>query len=135
MIYVLFIILLALVLAFAYTLGKAKGSTRSFMDTAKALWKSLTHKTSVTESILASGTAMSFGGALVMLKEGKGVRRAGWNGTGLTVRLQKPDAGSANTEPYLYMTFPADHPVYPNGRVPWLASHLDVLAEDWLIVE
>lgn len=63
--------------------------------------------------------------ALDMLKQGRSMARAGWNGRGLQVRLQRPDADSKMTMPYLYLE-------YPDGaRVPWLASQTDLLAEDW----
>lgn len=75
---------------------------------------------------------MTFGDALAALKAGKKVARSGWNGKGMWLLLQTPDAHSKMTLPYIYIEYPAGHPAYANGsRVPWLASQTDVLAEDW----
>ena len=83
---------------------------------------------------------MNFGKAIEALKDGKAVRRTGWNGKGLALELQVPDEHSKMTLPYIYMVYPS----YPasmtapanhlNARVPWLASQTDMLAEDWEIV-
>lgn len=70
-----------------------------------------------------------FGKALKYLKEGPStmkVCRAGWNGRGQYIALQRPDEGSANTLPYLWIR------TVQGDRVPWLASQTDMLAEDWL---
>jgi hypothetical protein len=71
---------------------------------------------------------MNFGDAISALKEGKRVSRAGWNGKGMWLELQVPDAHSKMTLPYIYMKT-AD-----NNQVPWLASQTDMLGEDWGIV-
>lgn len=92
-------------------------------------------------------TQLDFGGALVMLKEGSKVARAGWNGKGMYITM-KPGypqgipcnaatAKAHNIEeganiiycPYLEMKT-AD-----NKLVPWLASQTDILAEDWTFVK
>ena len=72
---------------------------------------------------------MDFGDALRALKQGKRLSRTGWNGKGLWLELQVPDAGSKMTLPYIYMKTAQD------DLVPWLASQTDVLAEDWGIAE
>jgi hypothetical protein len=71
---------------------------------------------------------MTFGEAIAALKEGKRVSRTGWNGKGMWLELQVPDAHSKMTLPYVYMKTAQD------DLVPWLASQTDVLAEDWGIV-
>lgn len=76
----------------------------------------------------------TFGQALVALKNGQKVQRAGWNGKGLWVELQRPDAHSKMTLPYLYLNYPTDSANTPGARVPWLASQTDILAEDWSIL-
>jgi len=77
----------------------------------------------------------SFSAALEMLKDGERVARHGWNGKGMWVALQRPDAHSKMTMPYLFIEYPAGHPAYPQGsRVPWLASQTDLLADDWVMV-
>ncbi len=74
---------------------------------------------------------MTFGEALISLKSGGKVQRDGWNGKGLWLELQTPDAHSKMTLPYLYLNYPDDAQNTPGARVPWLASQTDVLAEDW----
>lgn len=74
---------------------------------------------------------MDFGNAIQVLKSGGKVRRDGWNGKGLWLELQTPDAHSKMTLPYLYLNYPDDAQNTPGARVPWLASQTDVLAEDW----
>ena len=70
----------------------------------------------------------TFGFALEALKAGRRVSRSGWNGKGLWLELQTPDANSKMTLPYIYM-FTAD-----KHLVPWLASQTDILSEDWVRV-
>lgn len=72
--------------------------------------------------------ALSFGHAIRVLKDGKRVARAGWNGKNMWLKLQVPDANSKMSLPYIYM-FTAQ-----GDRVPWLASQTDVLADDWQLV-
>lgn len=71
---------------------------------------------------------MSFSAALEFLKEGCMLARTGWNGRGMWIALQRPDAGSKNTLPYLFMH------TAQSQRVPWLASQTDLLADDWYVV-
>ena len=81
---------------------------------------------------------MNFGNALEALKEGKRVARRGWNGKGIYLELQRPDAHSKMTLPYIYVVtngLVTDNPEAPKGVVPWLASQTDLLSEDWVIVE
>lgn len=76
---------------------------------------------------------MNFGDALGRLREGDRVARSGWNGKGMWLQLQIPDAHSKMTLPYIYIEYPEGHAAYPNGsRVPWLASQTDMLADDWV---
>jgi hypothetical protein len=77
---------------------------------------------------------MDFGDALAALKRGEKVSRAGWNGKGLWLELQTPDANSKMTLPYVFINYPADAVNTPGARVPWLASQTDMLAEDWRIL-
>lgn len=79
---------------------------------------------------------MDFGKAIEQLKKGNKVARTGWNGKGMWLLMQVPDAHSKMSLPYVYIEYPVGHPAYPNGsRVPWLASQTDMLSEDWLIVD
>jgi Protein of unknown function (DUF2829) len=71
---------------------------------------------------------LDFGQAIEALKQGEKVARAGWNGKGMWLALQMPDANSKMTLPYIYMKT-ADEQL-----VPWLASQTDMLSGDWEIV-
>ena len=71
---------------------------------------------------------MNFGTAIELLKSGKKVSRQGWNGKGMYLELQVPDAHSKMTLPYIYMKT-AD-----NNLVPWLASQTDILSDDWQLL-
>lgn len=71
---------------------------------------------------------MNFGGALQALKDGERVARAGWNGKGMWLKLQRPDVTSKMTLPYIYMS------TVTGDLVPWLASQTDILADDWSIL-
>lgn len=67
-----------------------------------------------------------FDEALRLLKQGFSLSRSGWNGKGMCVELQRPDANSKMSLPYLYLN-------YGNAvRVPWMASQTDLLADDWM---
>jgi hypothetical protein len=88
-----------------------------------------------------------FGWALGMLRAGRRLQRAGWNGKGMWIALQKgyPDGIpiNANTAeatglpagtvckflPYLMMR------TATGDFVPWLASQTDILAQDWALAE
>lgn len=72
-----------------------------------------------------------FGNALLHLKQGGKVSRRGWNGKGLWLELQRPDAHSKMTLPYIYINYPMDAQNTPGARVPWVASQSDILSEDW----
>lgn len=79
---------------------------------------------------------MNFGQAIEELKAGNKVAREGWNGKGMWLNLQVPDAHSKMTLPYIYIEYPSGHPAYPDGsRVPWLPSQTDMLAVDWKTVD
>jgi hypothetical protein len=68
---------------------------------------------------------MNFGEALDVLKHGNRVFRQGWNGKEMWLAIQRPDAHSKMTLPYIYMS------TVDGELVPWLASQTDILAEDW----
>lgn len=71
---------------------------------------------------------MDLGGALHSLRAGRRVARQGWNGKGMWLHLQVPDAHSKMTLPYIYMS------TAQGDLVPWLASQTDLLANDWVEV-
>lgn len=77
---------------------------------------------------------MDFGEAIRSLKAGINVRRRGWNGKGIFISLQVPDANSKMTHPYIFIDttgLQTNNPDAPKDRVPWLASQTDMLADDW----
>jgi hypothetical protein len=69
-----------------------------------------------------------FGIAIAHLKAGHRVCREGWNGKGMWLELQRPDAHSKMTRPYLFLSTAG------GDLVPWTASQTDILAEDWEVV-
>lgn len=72
---------------------------------------------------------MDFGMALVELKAGRKVRRAGWDGKGMWLVLQVSDSHSKMSLPYIYMS------TAQGDLVPWVASQPDMLFEDWEVVD
>lgn len=77
---------------------------------------------------------MNFGQAIESIKQGKCVRRAGWNGKGMHIYLEDWLEGKAkpcgrSLEPVICM-FTAQGKYQPG----WLASQSDILAEDWEVV-
>lgn len=97
---------------------------------------------------------MKIGEALECLRDGKKVRRAGWNGTGMWIVLMSPldlpayssqapgakvndrtakyigEDTELHSQPYIAM-WTADQKWQPG----WLASQPDLLADDWELVE
>ena len=71
---------------------------------------------------------MDFGDALTILRSGGRAARIGWNGKGMWLALQRPDAHSKMSLPYIYMR------TVSGDLVPWLASQTDMLAIDWVEV-
>lgn len=71
---------------------------------------------------------MTIGEAVEALRVGSRVARQGWNGRGMWLSLQVPDAHSKMTLPYVYMKTADDK------LVPWLCSQSDLLASDWGVV-
>lgn len=91
----------------------------------------------VFEAAYRETDAMGFGLAIEAMKKGYRVARQGWNGKGIYLELQVPDEHSKMTLPYVYIVTDGlitDNPHAPKGRVPWLASQTDMLADDWYIV-
>lgn len=76
----------------------------------------------------------SFSTALEFLKDGERVARTGWNGKGLWLELQRPDANSKMTLPYIFLSYPPDAENTPGARVPWAPSQTDLLANDWTML-
>jgi hypothetical protein len=86
----------------------------------------------------------NFGEAIEALKQGKLVKREGWNGKGMFLFLVKGSKFKANRPPILGIYEEGTEVNYcphidiktaDDSIVPWLASQLDVLAEDWIILD
>ena len=67
------------------------------------------------------------GWAVKEMQQGAKVTRPGWNGKGMYLMLQVPDANSKMTLPYVYMY------TATGSLVPWLCSQTDLLARDWML--
>ena len=71
---------------------------------------------------------MNFGEAIEALRKGMRVQRVGWNGKGMWIALQVPDKHSKMSLPYIYMS------TVTGNLVPWVASHTDMLCDDWAVL-
>lgn len=80
-------------------------------------------------STTPSHDPQGIGWAIKQLHNGSQVARRGWNGRGMWLKLQVPDAHSKMTLPYVYM-----HTVQ-GDLVPWLCSQTDLLATDWVLAD
>lgn len=101
---------------------------------------------------------MNFGQAIEALKQGKMVARKGWNGKGMFIYLVKGRLveheefrGEAINAVKMAYKLEGNVNEYPSSRIVnshidmksadgslvigWLASQIDMLAEDWNIVE
>lgn len=80
---------------------------------------------------------MNFGDAIRAMKDGKKVAREGWNGKGMFVFLVCPTEikTDANVGFYSVHQSIAMRTVDSSIVIGWLASQVDMLAEDWVIVE
>ncbi|MFA5376592.1 MAG: DUF2829 domain-containing protein [Dehalococcoidia bacterium] len=74
---------------------------------------------------------MDFSDALEALKNGYRVYNKCWNGPDMYLELQRPDEHSKMGLPYIFINMPKEHPLYPDKKVPWLASQLDMMSEGW----
>lgn len=86
----------------------------------------------------ASYNMCSFSTALNLLKVGNKIARKGWNGKGIFIELQVPDQNSKMTSPYIFIDttgLQTENPDAPKSRVPWVASQVDILADDWIVVK
>lgn len=92
--------------------------------------------------LITKQSIMNFGQAIEALKEGKKVRRSGWNGKGMFLYYVPANSYPASTE-IAKQTFGDNVPygayiamkTAQNNVVPWLASQTDVLADDFMILD
>ena len=101
----------------------------------------------VFEEAYKESGKLSFGDALVYLKQGLKLARTGWNGKGMYIVLMDgypmtlanamtrekhnlPEGSQVTVNPYIVMKTAQLGALQPG----WLASQTDMLAEDWEIV-
>lgn len=100
----------------------------------------------VFEEAYKSSGEMNFGHAVVALKEGKKVSRAGWNGKGMFLILVGGTKDAKLNEGTPYEKALKSNIVTINPHIDmytatgefqpgWLASQTDVLSNDWGIVD
>jgi len=77
---------------------------------------------------------LSFSTALAAAKDDRYIRRIGWNGAGLSVRMHIPSSREPVSIPYLVIVNPMTHPTAPGLCAPWVPSQTDMMADDWMIV-
>ena len=71
----------------------------------------------------------TIGWAVKQMRNGSRVCRSGWNGKGMYLEIQVPDAHSKMGHPYVYICG-AD-----SKLIPWNCSQADLLATDWELAE
>lgn len=87
---------------------------------------------------------LTFSTALALVKDGKRLQRAGWNGKGMFIFLVPGSRFTVNRPPLLGI-YPEGTEINYHGHVdmrtadgqivPWLCSQTDLLAEDWQTLE
>ena len=70
---------------------------------------------------------MTFGLAIEAMKKGFWVKLPKW-AKDVFIRIQKPDRDSKMTAPYFYVTSRF-------GLVPWIPTMIEMLSEEWVIIE
>ena len=86
----------------------------------------------------------NFGDAILKLKQGRKVCRAGWNGKGMWLSYVSAKAYDVGYEAVVHDHYDSSETperlpwigmkTADNKFVPWLASQTDVLANDWMEV-
>ena len=84
---------------------------------------------------------MNFGEAIKLMKDGKRVKREGWNGKNQYIELatnisyKNPTGEIVNAEHDAIGNKAIAFVGTSGVQLGWLASQADMLAEDWLVVE
>jgi len=68
----------------------------------------------------------TFGEALMFMEDGEAVRLPSWS-EDVMLKLQVPDEHSKMTAPYIYVESRF-------GRVPWVATQIELLSRKWEMV-
>lgn len=79
---------------------------------------------------------VNFGEVISLCKKGYIAARQGWNGKGIFIEAQIPDAHSKMTHPYFFINttgLQTNNKKAPKSLVPWTPSQTDMFAEDWMI--
>lgn len=84
-------------------------------------------KPPVNPQPVVSHPLMDFSQALLHLRAGSNVTRKGWANV-KWLCFEMPNESSRMSLPYISARTKADH------LIPWVASQLDILAEDWYVV-
>ena len=98
----------------------------------------------ISERPINKTSRLGFGAAIEAMKNGKRVAREGWNGKGMFLYYISADRYPAKTE--IAKTIADDDGKVPYGAyvalktvsglvIPWTPNMLDMLAEDWVIVD
>jgi hypothetical protein len=69
------------------------------------------------------------GWAVEQMRDGRCVRRAGWNGKGMWLALEIPGPDSRMDLPFVCIR------TVTGQLVPWVCSQTDLLAKDWEFAE
>jgi hypothetical protein len=81
-------------------------------------------------------TNLTFGLAIEALKQGKRVARKGWNGKGMFIYIQDfTEYNKIADKCYELQNCISMFTATKEWQPGWLASQMDILAEDWCIVE
>lgn len=70
---------------------------------------------------------VNFGIVIEQLKKGNIAKLPYWK-EDVFLSLQRPNANSKMTHPYIYETSRF-------GKVPWVATQVEILAENWIVIE
>lgn len=81
----------------------------------------------VAEVVYPGDKGISFGDALDAMRWGKSVRLPKWSPE-VKIQIQFPDEHSKMTAPYMYVESRF-------GRVPWNPTQIEILSNDWEVVE
>jgi hypothetical protein len=92
----------------------------------------LNSKLMVNDNTLPCG--QDFGYAIKAMKEGRKVCREGWNGKGMYLKMRFPNEYPGEmTHAYPYFTIPNCEE--GTRRIPYASTIVDIISEDWMIVE
>lgn len=83
----------------------------------------------------ASSRLFNFSEALQLMDEGAAMSRTGWNAKHHISIVHPSSFYNSRMLPYFEMRIAKHFNDEKQVRVPWVASHTDLLADDWYIVK